>query len=454
MVSELVQEFEEITEQARARAGAPQGPQDLDRQIETLRSSMLDDVKNTVADALAPQQAAIEELQAVCRAQAAAMRALLGTQEQQVRTVNSTSGLVVSAPQEVSVPHSVTVAAPVVAEHTVAGATVDCGPSSRVLVPQGKFLSAKDMLNALEAFSGHSDRKSTVLDPDTFPQFVSWFDRSAWQLTSSGVDRGLHARILQQKLSGAMLTVYMNRCQASGWSSDCSVAELRTRLCSLFSDSEAKYTRRVIDFKINPHRFAQDLSTWRSFLAYSSFASSCDRNEFLYGLVRDKMNAAVQDCLVRAVCEHQCSLDRDAPFNEFMDQAMLIAHRIQMVPSEEGPAAKRQKVGSSGPKEPSGKGGSKASTAAASGVAPSGWAAAKGWPEGRLLTALGRCTKCAFFPAKSGGLAGHTCDASQLSARMGSIRKALQKGSNPNAVFDKSFTVARMRELDAAAASK
>ena len=101
------------------------------------------------------------------------------------------------------------------------------------------------------------------------------------------------------------------QCEVEGWnmqSADCTMDVLKQRLSSLFQDAVVLYTDKVITMSFKAASLAQDMQNFRLYVQYSSFASSADKNAYVYNLVREKMHSAVPNCLVTAQTKYQLHL--------------------------------------------------------------------------------------------------------------------------------------------------
>jgi hypothetical protein len=74
---------------------------------------------------------------------------------------------------------------------------------------------------------------------------------------------------------------------------------------------------------------ARDIAKFRIYALHSNFASTLDRNEWIYALLRRKMHAAWPQCLLLAATEFQLTLDPVLGFSPYVDQALKIAARLQ-----------------------------------------------------------------------------------------------------------------------------
>ena len=123
-------------------------------------------------------------------------------------------------------------------------------PPSRDLTGPGS-LSTKDVLASLDTFSGSTDKKSEVVDPDEFLHFNQWFATAKWKLFAAGIPVARHVSLICQKLSGPVVKAFMSRCEVEGWdisSPSFSVDLLHERLASLFHD--AVITLRLSKFEL------------------------------------------------------------------------------------------------------------------------------------------------------------------------------------------------------------
>ena len=260
-------------------------------------------------------------------------------------------------------------------------------------------ISAKDVIASLDSFYGNTNKTAEVLDPEDFLRCCQWFDSVKWKLFAAGVPQHKHVPIVCQKLQGPALKAFMSRSTAEQWDVPaCDMDQLRERLLSLFVEAEAQYTQKLIDMKFSPTDLAQNMQMFRLYVSYSSFALSCDRNAYLYQLVREKMNRAVPSCLVTAQTEHQLTLDATSSFKKFMDDAITIAHRIQANVVKSNVPAPGEKRGAPAPAAQSTK---QARTNTAMSTQSYGAAAYKIMANDRpqvLLDRFKRCHTCAFFP--------------------------------------------------------
>ena len=126
---------------------------------------------------------------------------------------------------------------------------------------------------------------------------------------------------------------------------------------------------------------------------------------------------------MHAASEFQLQLDHSASFDEYVAQALQIAHRVQAnSPKREGDAP-----GPSGPdpKRPR--------PAAPDGKALTTRQQQAKLPPAEILKLYKRCPKCAWTPDDKGDHSkGHACDPANFQNRFTGIRKDVQDGKDPN----------------------
>ena len=129
-------------------------------------------------------------------------------------------------------------------------------------------------------------------------RFGSWFVAFRWKLVTASVPTAQHVPIACQKLQGPVSKTCVAHSKAEKWDlGACSLDQLRKWLGSFFLDAEAFYSRKVIDMTFQGRLLAQNLQNIRLYVSYSSFESNKDHNTFLHGLVREKLNSSVPNCL-------------------------------------------------------------------------------------------------------------------------------------------------------------
>lgn len=295
------------------------------------------------------------------------------------------------------------------------------------------------MLASIEFFSGNVDRKSLVVDNSMLPQFHSWFSSATWKLKVAGYSDFASVAVLCQKLSGAMLNALMNDCNSRAFDPQAmSLNELRCRLEGLFSTASAKFTQNVIDHRFSADTMAQDIKMFRNYATNSSFKNELDRNEYLYSLLREKMTSVGGNVLMRAFTEHGLVLDNTSPFDEYIQQALTIAHKVQITKRAREPATTAT-PGAQASQANAGK-----QPRPATGTATAGGAAKpdqKPRPgdqfradaklqRAELFAKYNRCARCGWLvpPGEP-----HTqCDAAQVEKREKALRATLNKGKNGN----------------------
>ena len=286
-------------------------------------------------------------------------------------------------------------------------------------------------------------RSSEVLDPEEFLPFQLWFDGCVWKLQTAGVPSTEHTRLVCQKLAGAALATFKSKCMAEHWDlSACEMPLLRKRIFALFPNAEAILTRKLNSMTFRVKHLSQDLMTFRHYARHSSFAQMLDHNEFLYTLVRNKLHAVRSNCLIAVQSEYGLCLDKNEPFDNFINQAVQIAQKVQASsvltdePSDE-PASKRAKPEAKSAKATTAKkpgaggagaSGSNKSTSTVTHIIEEPWMAAArkkvrsgadpAWSkrmhtenpdDNAFLRALGCCPDCGFMPSVKHSLCPHGC---------------------------------------------
>ena len=210
---------------------------------------------------------------------------------------------------------------------------------------------------------------------------------------------------------------------------------------------------------------SQDLMTFRHYARHSSFAQTLDQNEFLYTLVRNKLHGARANYLIAVQSEYGLSLDKSETFDNYINQAVQIAQKVQASAYADEPSddadAKRHNNNA----------GDNSTTAAKADAGASGAAAAKTGkatkptsdkptvdekPELRakqkkmmygtdsewqkavttnnaddadFLRALGACPECGFLPFGKWSVANHTCHVDKRPQQTSVYRSACQMGN-------------------------
>ena len=194
---------------------------------------------------------------------------------------------------------------------TVHEPSAGLNPRSRSLPPS---LPVKDILSSLDKFYGNKDQ-SADCQCGSVPSVFELVRRHRLAPDSGGIPEAQHVTIASQKLAGPALLAYMHRCAIERWAPALTMAELRVRLSSLFVDAEVDYTDKLIHMTFSFSTLSTDIEMFRKYVRRSSFASSKDHNNFLYSLLRKKMNAASHNILLTAAAEHQLQLLESASFD-------------------------------------------------------------------------------------------------------------------------------------------
>jgi hypothetical protein len=341
---------------------------------------------------------------------------------------------------------------------------------SDLSVPSQPVVPIKDVLAAIDTFYGHANRHSLVLDDEFFVPFQRWFTAAVWKLQTAAVKPTHFVPLLCQKLGGPAVTSLMEKQAIEQFDIlSMSLESFRAKLSSMFADAEAKFTRLAIEMRFRPASLAQDLNTFRTYLMYSSLTSSLN-TEFIFGLIRDKLNAAVPNCLLIAQSEFQLSLKPSDGFHAYLDTAVTLAQRLQQrkrtregdgVSPENGDKKVTEKYPS---KKLSGPG----SRSTQPGVAPkkvfeapynptpaedsemttllsrsdsSGWDKAAYVLFGRLATPdqiierFKRCEICGFFQKPDSTDHKMYCQGVAKRGRVSKVRDLLMRGHDPNAEY-------------------
>lgn len=290
------------------------------------------------------------------------------------------------------------------------------------------YLSVKECMTSIESFYGNANKKADVVDASEVIAFNHWFDAALWKLDVANLSTAQCISVLCQKLQGPMLTAYMHKSKQYSGHPD-SIAVLKQRLQELFADSAVHYTDKAFDMKFTSKNLVSDIQMFKTYVQNSSFASTLDQNEFVYGKLRSKMTAARTNILMLAASEFQMHLDKTAPFEAYVDQAIQIAHRVQ------SSSPKREADGPPARGESSHKAAKTAQTpkSAIKRTSDSKFVQWATLPDDEMLEKCGRCPKCAWVMRAGEHVRGHTCDPPQFQGRVDGIRHDLQKGKDPNA---------------------
>ena len=160
--------------------------------------------------------------------------------------------------------------------------------------------------------------------------------------------------------------------------------------------------------------------------ANSSLASTADHNEFLCSKLRSKMNAVRPNILLFAASEILQQLDPIATFNEYVQQATQIAHRVQASSPmcAANPTAPKQT-----PPPMRSKGADKSEHKTNQ---KTRFQEMADLSDDKMLKEGSRCAKCGWLLERGGVHArGRTCDPDGLAMRVFGVRKDLQDNKNP-----------------------
>ena len=105
--------------------------------------------------------------------------------------------------------------------------------------------------------------------------------------------------------------------------------DLKARLQSLFAESAVHFTDLALEMKFTAKNMVADIQTFQTYMLNLSFASNLDHNEFLYAKLRAKMTSVSPNILIQIMSERQLNLDNTATFAVYVQQANLVAHRMQ-----------------------------------------------------------------------------------------------------------------------------
>jgi hypothetical protein len=142
-------------------------------------------------------------------------------------------------------------------------------------------LTPKEALASLQSFSGSSDKTSEILDNDTFIEFQDWFSASLWKLSVAGVS----AEVMAQKLFGPIRKLFIRELEIAPVNlATLSVNDLRSRLSGLYPDTSVRFSDAILTMVFHKEHLARDIAKFRIYALHSNFASTLDRNEWIYAL--------------------------------------------------------------------------------------------------------------------------------------------------------------------------
>ena len=225
-----------------------------------------------------------------------------------------------SAVQRADLPVNTLRAAGLSAERSLFTAT----PPTPLPFVQG--ISPRNALSSLDTFYGSSNKSCEMPDIKEFLPVQlpvqSWFEGSAFKLTTAGVYVEAQTLLLCQKLSGAALAAFGSAPlgRAVGGLSVCSLADLR--LVDLFPNAEATLTRKLASITFRAKSMILDLVKSVTSLSTRVLAM-LDANDYVYSLVRAKTNTAKPNCLLAVQNEPGLSLDKSLPFHDYSDVSLI-----------------------------------------------------------------------------------------------------------------------------------
>ena len=283
-------------------------------------------------------------------------------------------------------------------------------------------LSVKECMTSIDSFYGNSNKKAEVVDASQLIAFNSWFEAARWKLDAARLSSCQQVTILCQKLQGAILLSFMTKFDTTSDVTD--VADLKSKLQGLFAESAVHYTDLALNMNFSANSMVANIQTFHTYLQNSSFSANLDHNEFLYSKLRAKMTAVNPNILIQAASEYQRNLDSTADFPTYVQQAIQIAHHVQVnSPKREaktphqGPPSKKSKT---------------RKTANAESDPPSrlqGWAKLS---DEEMLRKVNRCTKCGWSLRAGQHVKDHDCDPPSLAKRVAGIRSDLGADKDPN----------------------
>ena len=287
---------------------------------------------------------------------------------------------------------------------------------------QDAILSVKECMSAIESFYGNSNKKAEVVDASQLISFNSWFEAARWKLDAARLSSRQQVSVICQKLQGAILLAFMT--QVDNAHEICSVTRLKSKLQGLFAESAVHYTDLALSMTFHANSMVADIQTYHTYLQNSSFADHLNHNEFLYSKLRAKMTAVNPNVLIQAASEHQRHLDSREDFPTYVQQAIQIAHLMQVHSSKREPKPLAQGPPSKKSKPPR--------SAASDSVDTSKFQAWAKLSDEEMLQKVNRCAKCAWTLRAGQHVKDHQCDPHNLTKRVAGIRSDLGANKDPN----------------------
>ena len=172
-------------------------------------------------------------------------------------------------------------------------------------------------------------------------------------------------------------------------------------------------------------------------------SDSVQHNEFLYALLRSKMNTAKPSILLHASTEHSLVMDPKSTIEQYVQQALHIAHRVQTatgikreaLPSEQQAQQPHPKTNRTQTPNPSSE--PKWSVPPGSDLSSGRVAALSKMKDDRVLQEFSRCTLCVWLLKDGRHPDNHPCDLDNRHKRVKGMSKEVNMGHDPNSVHTK-----------------
>ena len=104
--------------------------------------------------------------------------------------------------------------------------------------------------------------------------------------------------------------------------------ELQHALSALFAESRVKFNNKAIDMQFSAKSLVTDIKNVKTYVLHSSM-SDCVQHEFLYVLLRSKMNTAKPNILLHGSTKHSLVLAPMSTFEQYVQQALHAAYCVQ-----------------------------------------------------------------------------------------------------------------------------
>ena len=190
--------------------------------------------------------------------------------------------------------------------------------------------------------------------------FHTWFSTCKWKMNSACISEAQQVSIVCKKLQGPFLSAYMLASQ-SQTRHPSNLDELQHALSVLFAESRVKFTNNSIDMQFSAKSLVTDIKNFQTYVLHSSMSDFVQHNEFLYALLRSKMNTAKPSILLHASTENSLVLDPKSTFEQYLQQALHIAYRVhtaagvklESLPSKQQAQQPQRKTNRTQPPNPS-----------------------------------------------------------------------------------------------------